>query len=106
MLGLDRNKEYKKYDHFKQRVLLIAQKEIKEKAGLLFNFEEIRRGKPVYQIRFYNIHDSQDFELDSEPLQLSFFGYDNENYLQNKIKSDKEVERFMEKILPESKKYY
>jgi plasmid replication initiation protein len=63
MLGLDRSKEYKKYDHFKQRVLLTAQKEIKEKAKITFDFEEIRRGKPVYQIRFFNIKEEEQVQL-------------------------------------------
>ncbi|MCL1946381.1 MAG: replication initiation protein [Chitinivibrionia bacterium] len=93
MLGLDRNKEYKKYDDFRKRVLLPIQKEIKEKAGILFEFEEIRKGKSVYQIRFYNI--KEDLNFIQEGRQLPLFPE-----LENKsVISTPQEEKFLKLVL-------
>jgi len=44
--------KYKLYWHFKAKVLLVAQKELKEKTDIYFNFNEIKVGKKVVAIRF------------------------------------------------------
>jgi plasmid replication initiation protein len=44
--------EYPKYGNFKQKVLLIAQKELAEKTDLFFDFEEIKSGKKITQLKF------------------------------------------------------
>lgn len=95
MLGLDRNKEYKKWDDFRKRVLLPAQKEIKEKAGLLFEFDEIRQKNKVYQIRFYNIKEDTLFQQ-QEPLQLNLF---NNNSFDNYVDSDSFPETKAQKFI-------
>lgn len=51
ILGVDRD-EYKLYGHFKSKVILVAQKELKEKTDVTFTFEEIKEGKKVASIRF------------------------------------------------------
>lgn len=51
ILGLNQN-EYKFYNHFKCKVILVAQKELSEKTDLAFDFEEIKDGKKVSEIRF------------------------------------------------------
>ena len=99
MFGIDRDKEYKKYDNFRQRVLLNAKNEMWEKARLRFDFEEIRKGKPVYEIRFYNIVD----ESEGQPvLQLSLFEESKDEIFQNyseDIKLDQQAEEFLESVL-------
>ena len=44
--------QYKLYTNFKNRVLLIAQRELKEKTSIAFDFEEIKTGRKVGKIRF------------------------------------------------------
>jgi len=98
MFGIDRSKEYKKYDHFRQRVLLRAKSEMWEKAKLRFDYEEIRKGKPVYEIRFYNIVDESE---EQPPQQLLLFeeSYEvSQNYHED-IKLDEQAEEFLESIL-------
>lgn len=50
-LGVDHD-EYKFYNHFKDKAILVAQKELFEKTDLAFTFEEIKSGKKVTEIRF------------------------------------------------------
>lgn len=44
--------DYPKYGNFKQKVLLVAQKELAEKTDLYFDFEEIKTGKKVTKLKF------------------------------------------------------
>jgi len=44
--------QYSLYTNFKNRVLLIAQRELKEKTSIAFDFEEIKTGRKVGKIRF------------------------------------------------------
>lgn len=44
--------EYKLYAHFKSRVIIPAQKELKEKTDISFDFEEIKEGRKVNTIKF------------------------------------------------------
>ena len=43
---------YKKYNDFKKKVLLVAQRELLEKTDLNFEFEEIKNGRKVDKIKF------------------------------------------------------
>jgi len=52
MLGVNLD-EYKFYNHFKEKAILVAQKELLEKTDLAFTFEEIKSGKKVSEIRFF-----------------------------------------------------
>jgi len=51
MLGVNLD-EYKFYNHFKEKAILVAQKELFEKTDLAFTIEEIKSGKRVSEIRF------------------------------------------------------
>lgn len=51
ILGIKPDK-YKLYGHFKAKVLLVAQQEIGEKTDLNFDFEEIKDGRKVVEIKF------------------------------------------------------
>ena len=44
--------DYPLYGHFKSRVILTAQKELKQKTDILFNFKEIKQGRKVIAIEF------------------------------------------------------
>jgi hypothetical protein len=50
-LGVDHD-EYKLYGHFKNKVVLVAQKELHEKTDITFAFEETKTGKKITGIRF------------------------------------------------------
>ena len=50
-LGVNQD-EYKFYNHFKSKTILVAQKELFEKTDIAFTFEEIKSGKKVAAIRF------------------------------------------------------
>lgn len=52
ILGVKKD-EYPLYGNFKAKVLLVAQKEMKEKTDLSFEFEEIKIGRGVGKIDFY-----------------------------------------------------
>lgn len=51
-LGIEKD-EYPFYGNFKARVLAVAQKEIKAKTDISFEFEEIKIGRSVGKIRFF-----------------------------------------------------
>lgn len=51
MLGIEG--KYKKYSHFKSRVLNQAKKELDRKEKLTFEFEEIKQGRRVIELIFY-----------------------------------------------------
>jgi len=47
------NNQYKDYHLFKKRVLLQAQKELKEHTDIAFSFDEIKKGRRIDRIRFF-----------------------------------------------------
>lgn len=49
---------YKVYQNFKNRIIIQAQKELKEKTDIKFDFEEIKTGRKVTSIKFY-IHSNK-----------------------------------------------
>lgn len=50
-LGMDHD-EYGHYGHFKDKVILVAQKELHGKTDIAFSFEEAKSGKKISEIRF------------------------------------------------------
>lgn len=44
--------EYQRYNDFKKYVILAAQKEINEKTDIKFDFEEIKKGRKIVEIKF------------------------------------------------------
>lgn len=67
---LDIQEEYSKYNDFKRKVILTAQKEINTKSDILFEFEEIKRGKKVNSIKFI-IHSKQQINEINETAMTS-----------------------------------
>lgn len=51
MLGLE-DDLYPLYGNFKQKVILVTQKELKEKSDIFFEFQEIKEGRSIVAIRF------------------------------------------------------
>jgi len=51
LLGIEPH-EYAKYNDFKRRVILQAQRELKEKTDIYFDFREIKRGRKVVELEF------------------------------------------------------
>lgn len=76
--------DYPLYGHFKSRVILTAQKELKQKTDICFNFKEIKQSRKVVAIEFEILENSKnkkkianaiDFEqmsLDIIELQQEF----------------------------------
>lgn len=58
--------EYKKYNHFKTRIILPAQRELKKKTDISFEFEEIKEGRSISEIVFH-IYPNKEQE---KPLDL------------------------------------
>lgn len=55
--------KYKLYGNFKSKTILIAQKELKEKTDLCFDFEENRIGNKVVEINFIIMRNKKDSSL-------------------------------------------
>ena len=51
LLGIEPH-EYARYNDFKRRVILQAQRELKEKTDIYFDFREIKRGRKVVELEF------------------------------------------------------
>lgn len=68
MLSILEN-EYKLYAHFKSRVIIPAQKELKEKTDISFEFEEIKKGRKVVAIRFI-INSKDKFKRENKDMLL------------------------------------
>lgn len=52
MLGIDK-KQYARYFDLKRKVLEAARSELKEKADLWFDYEEIKKGRKVVAVKFF-----------------------------------------------------
>lgn len=63
--------KYKLYGNFKSKTILIAQKELKEKTDLCFDFEENRIGNKVVEINFIIMKNKKDIlltlDIEKEP---------------------------------------
>lgn len=62
LLGIDK-KEYPRYNNFKSRVILQAQKELQAKSNLYFTFKEIKKGRKVDKLEFTIITKNRDYEI-------------------------------------------
>jgi len=66
MLGIN-PKEYRQYNHFKERVIAAAHKEINEKTDISFDFREKKLGRKVNEIEF--VINKKETESKSERLK-------------------------------------
>ena len=64
-------KSYNVYQNVKNKVIMQAQKELKNKTDIAFNFTEIKTGRKVTSIKFYIISDAKvDNEIEIELASL------------------------------------
>jgi len=63
--------EYKLYGHFKSKILKVAQKELADKTDLSFEYEEIKHGRKVGEIRFL-IHSQPRHDSSTEVKEVTF----------------------------------
>ena len=61
-------KSYSIYQNVKNRIILQAQKELKEKTDISFDFEEVKTGRKVTALKFY-IHQNKS-RMNNEPTAL------------------------------------
>ncbi|PGT90080.1 replication initiation protein [Bacillus thuringiensis] len=88
---------YPNYANFKQRVLKPAQKELKQKTDISFEFEEIKQGRKVHKIRFIiRGQKRQDAEFNQFEERLGQFQH--LNAFEQKIKRFEE--RCKQKVFP------
>ncbi|MHA2896440.1 replication initiation protein [Bacillus cereus] len=88
---------YPNYANFKQRILKTVQKEINNNTDISFEFEEIKKGKKVYKIKFYilsktngksnytNVNSNQTQLLDSFEMKIQEFEKQYNQKIHSKI---------------------
>lgn len=69
LLKLDNNKSYERYSNLKQKVILVAQKELALKTDIKFSFEEQKIGKKVDVITFYILPNKNTTSTQSKPIK-------------------------------------
>jgi plasmid replication initiation protein len=94
--------QYSRYNDFKRKVIILAQKELEEKTDIKFDFEEHKIGRKIEKIKFIiqpnnkNIIKSETVEQE-EVLQApkpNFKNYEEYNLLSEKLKlSDSLIEK-------------
>jgi plasmid replication initiation protein len=67
ILGIEKNK-YKQYGSFKQKVLKVAQDELRKSTDIDFDFKEIKKGRKVAGIKFIINHKKKEKEKTKNPL--------------------------------------
>lgn len=69
ILGIEED-QYLQYSDFRKRVIIPAQVELSEKTDISFEFEELKRGRSVGQIRFIITSKSPDIQVTSLDEEL------------------------------------
>jgi len=64
--------KYKNYSDFKRFVLKVAQTELPKKSDIAFDYKEIKNGKKVKEIEFYNIRHNIPTEYEGDQYQFNF----------------------------------
>jgi plasmid replication initiation protein len=84
--------QYTRYNDFKRKVILQAQKELAEKTDIKFTFEEIKKGRKIETILFHilpnkNILEQKPKEiiLNIENIEPNKIEYNKEEYLNNPL---------------------
>ena len=75
MLGI-KDTKYLKYNNFKRKILLVAQKEISEKTDLIISFSEIKEHRKIIKIKF--IIKSKKKQVNSTQNNLALFPETNQ----------------------------
>jgi len=70
------NNCYSRYSDFKKDVILIAQRELLQKADIYFEFEEIKRNRKIVRIRFLIYPNPKNRPPDTQPIQITLSDQD------------------------------
>ena len=79
---------YNRYSDFKKDVILIAQRELQQKADIYFEFEEIKKNRKIIQIRFLIYPNPKIKTPDTSPIQISFSEHEDSNQAQTSKKNE------------------
>ncbi|WP_338152152.1 hypothetical protein [Clostridium botulinum] len=90
-IGLDKD-QYPRFYDLKKRVLLVAQKELKEKTDISFDFEKIKTGHKLTGIKFYITKNKEDKLLDEMAISL------DDDFIDNKSTAEKKD--YIKKVKP------
>lgn len=104
-LKLDIGKnEYPKYANLKQKVILVAQKEINTKTDITFNFEEIKKSRKVDSLRFV----IKSTETENEKQTYEQISYENIDGFYEESKPIKLIKSIIEEDIADidAKKIY
>lgn len=82
-IGLDKD-QYPRFYDLKKYVLLVTQKELKEKTDISFDFEKIKTGRKVTGIKFYITKNKEDKLLDEMAISLDDDSIDNKSAAEKK----------------------
>jgi len=63
------NKSYPRYPNFKQKIILVAQRELKEKTDIKFSFEEQKKGRKIDVITFSILPNTKATTTQTEPIK-------------------------------------
>lgn len=97
---------YPRYPNFKQRVLLVAQKELEEKTDIRFNFVEVKTGRKITQIKFIissnseNVDQLEQFQIEEQLLLEKVSESKTEVEIANQSKVILPVEEIASEIVP------
>ncbi|WP_251862436.1 replication initiation protein [Clostridium sp. Marseille-Q2269] len=90
-IGLDKE-QYPRFYDLKKRVLLVSEKELKEKTDISFDFEEIKVGRKVTGIKFYITKNKKDEILDEMAISLEDNSIDDKSSVEKDyIKKVKDI---------------
>lgn len=95
--------DYELYGHFKTRVILAAQKELKQRTDIYFNFKEIKEGRKVVAIEFEileNIKNKNKIQNAIDFEQISLYIMQLQEEFKKKTKVDIKYE-VLEKLVKE-----
>ncbi len=90
---------YARYSNFKQKVLMPAYDELKEKTDIWFEFTEIKQGRSVNALHF-TIHTKENAEQDSYQKKLKLPDVSESD----KIEKETNIDELIEKVLSDKKK--
>ena len=68
ILKISKN-QYKLYGHLKDKVILVAQKELAEKTDIKFSFEEQKKGRKVDVLTFYILPNKKAISSEKKPTK-------------------------------------
>lgn len=85
------DEKFTKYNDFKRFVLLVAQSELKEKTDIYFEFEEIKKGRRVEEIKFLIFRNNNGSSKKEENKEVEVKLTEEQILLKNKLINDYKI---------------